>query len=358
MYYLMRFKKKVRNYFYDHPHQRGSVQYIYAIFMTALSSLIFSFGFKCFISPNTDGFINQEIVYETGAIKALASCGISGMSQSVVVIFRLLGASFITNPDISYAVNFIAYFVINIPLLIFGYFKVGKRFAILSLLNVLLVTVFGIILPTGSGSFINSISEAVYLQPVARILFAGLCTGSATAISYIIESTCGGVDVIAYYISEKKSSGVGIYSAMFNCVIVCTYLILSTISAGLVDGTHFKAIEISSAAIIFFYTFLYMVITTLVVDTMNGSNKKLNLQIISKDENLAQVIMSNIPHGCTLIEGKGGYTGNKVYIISVTVRKSEKKRVIKVSKLADPSCFINVLVTDQVYGKFFRRPIK
>lgn len=358
MYYLVKFKKKVKNYLYDHPHQRGSLQYLYAFLVTALSALIFSFGFKCFISPNTNAFVNQDIVYETGAIKALASSGVSGITQSVVVIFRLCGWTPISDPSISYIINFVSYFAINIPLLIIGYFKVGKRFAVLSFLNVLLVTLFGIILPNNEGDFISLISETVYQQPVARILFAGMCTGTASALSYIIESTCGGVDIIAFYISERKSTGVGIFSAMFNFVIVCIYSILSCQSGGLVDGITFKAVEPSQAAIIFLYTFLYMIITTLVVDTINGSNKKLSLQIITRDENLAQVIMSNIPHGCTLTEGKGGYTGNKVYIITLTIRKSEKKRVLRVAKTADPNCFINVFAIDQVYGKFFKRPIR
>lgn len=358
MYYVNRFKKKVINYFYDHPVQKGTLNWSYAIIVTALSAIIFSFGFKCFIQPNYQAFSDPSLIYENGAILALASSGASGLSQSVLQIFKLIGLEFIIDPFNQYVTNFIAYFIINIPLLLLAFFKLGKKFAALSLINVIFVTIFGIILPNGSGDFITEISEAVYNQPVARILFAGLCTGVATALSYLIESTCGGIDIIAYYISEKKSSAVGIYSAIFNFMIVLLYSILSCCHGGLVDGTHFIAVSISHQAIIFLYTFVYMILTTLVVDTINISNKKLSLQITSKDANLAQVIMANIPHGCTVIDGRGGYTGNEVHIIMVTIRKNERKRVIKIAKTADPSCFINALATEQVYGKFFRKPIK
>ena len=358
MYYWNRFKKKVINYFYDHPHQKDSLQYAYALFITALSAIIFSFGFKCFIQPNYQAFSNPELINENGAILALASSGASGISQSVVALCKLLGFEFIIDPFNLYVTNFISYFIINVPLLLLAYFKIGKKFAFLSLINVILVTIFGIILPNNQGDFITQISEAIFNQPVARILFAGLCTGAATALSYLIESTCGGIDIIAYYISEKKSSGVGIYSAIFNFFIVLLFSILSCMNGGLVDGVHFVAVQVSQQAIIFMYTFLYMVITTVVVDTINVSNKKLSLQIISKDENLSQVIMANIPHGCTVVHGKGGYTGNDVFIILVTVRKNERRKVVKIAKQADPTCFINVLNTEQVYGKFFRKPIK
>lgn len=358
MYYWNRFKKKVNNYFYDHPFQKGAINYTYAIIVTAISAICFSFGFKCFIQPNYQAFSDPSLIHENGVFLTLASSGASGISQSVVQICRLLGFEFIVDPFNSYVTNFVAYFVVNIPLLLLAYFKIGKKFALLSLINVIFVTVFGIVLPNNAGDFITEISEAVFNQPVARILFAGLCTGAATALSYLIESTCGGIDIIAYYISEKKSTGVGIYSAIINFFIVSLFSVLSCLSGGVVDGVHFSPVPISQQAIIFMYTFLYMILTTVVVDTINISNKKLSLQIISKDANLSQVIMSNIPHGCTVIEGKGGYTGNEVFIIMVTIRKNERKKVIRIAKQADPSCFINVLSAEQVYGKFYRKPIK
>lgn len=357
-FFWYRFKKRIKNYFYDHPKQKSLASFSYDLIITALSAFIFSFGFKCFIQPNYTAFTDSNLVNETGSILSLASCGASGLSQSVVVIFKLLGFEFINDSFNIYLTNFIAYFLINIPLIILAYLKIGKKFALITLVNVALVTLFGIIIPNNEGDFITKISEFVFSDPIARVLFAGLCTGTATALSYIVESTCGGIDVIAYYISEKKSSGVGIYSAIFNFIIVVLFSILSCLNGGLVDGIHFFSVDPSKQFIIFLYTFLYMIVTTLVVDTINVFNKKINLQIITKDENLSQVIMSNIPHGCTLINGKGGYSGTELYIISVTVRKNEQKRVLKIAKKADPYCFINVLSTEQVYGKFFRKPIK
>lgn len=357
-YFIRKSKKRVINYFYDHPHQKEVVDNTIRVLVTLLSAFIFSFGFKCFIQPNYQAFSDPSIVHQTGAISALASSGISGITQSVLVIFKLLGLEFILDPFNQYVLTFVSYFIINIPLLLIGFFKVGKKFALYSLINVVFVTILGIILPNNSGDLITVISEYVFAEPVARIIFAGTCTGIATALSYLIESTCGGVDIIAYYISEKKSTGVGIYSAIFNCCIVLLFSILSTLEGGLVDGVHFEAVEFPEAVIIFMYTFLYMIITTFVVDHVNTSNKKLHIEIITRNENVAQVLLANIPHGCTILNGKGGYTGVTNYVILVTIRKNERKRVVKIAKAADPNCFINVLLTEQVYGKFFRQPIK
>ncbi len=358
MYYFKKFKKKVIDYFFDHPHQKTIANDIYIILVTVVGALVFSFGFKTFIQPNYEAFSDQSIANDPTAIKSLASCGASGISQSVLQIFKLCGFDFIKDPFNQYITNFVAYFIINLPLLIFGFFKVGKKFAIITLFNVLCVTLFGIILPNNEGDFITQISEYVYLQPVARILFAGMCTGFASATSYMIDSTAGGTDIIAYYISEKKSMGVGKWSAILNFFVVLTFTILSTLSGGLVNGVDFTPIKPATAVIILLYTFLYMVITTIVVDNINVFNKKLNIQITTRNENLSQVIIANIPHGCTIVKGSGGFTGKDIYIISITVRKNEYKKVVKIAKQADPNCFINVLVNEQVYGKFFRKPIK
>ncbi len=358
MYYFKRLKKKIIDYFFDHPQQKNIANDIYIILVTVIGAFVFSFGFKTFIQPNYSAFSNQEIANDVTAIRSLASCGASGISQSILQILKLSGLEFIKDPNNQYITNFVAYFLINVPLLIFGFIKIGKKFSIVTLFNVLCVTIFGIILPNNEGDLITQISEYVYLQPVARIIFAGLCTGFASATSYLVDSTAGGTDIIAYYISEKKSVGVGKWSAVINLIVVGTFTILSTLEGGLVNGKDFISIEPATAIIILMYTFLYMITTTLVVDSINVFNKKLNVQIITKSKNLSQVIIANIPHGCTLIKGSGGFTGNDVYVVNVTVRKNECKKVVKVAKKADPDCFISVLVANQVYGKFFRKPIK
>lgn len=101
-----------------------------------------------------------------------------------------------------------------------------------------------------------------------------------------------------------------------------------------------------------------MVFNSMVVNTINVFNKKECVEIITKNENLSQAIIANVPHGCTIIEGKGGYSGDKKYLIYMTVRKHEAKVVIRICKKADPNCFINEFPLNQVYGRFFRKPIE
>ncbi len=374
-----RVKKKVVNYLFDHPRQKLVARHTYYIIITVLSAFIFSFGFKCFIQPNysvlpayiagTSGTADATNAYLQSTLVTLPSVSASGTSQVIGKIFGLCGLEWIkNNPTNTEILFWVFYAVINVPLLIFAWFKIGKRFTVYTLLNVIAVSVFGIILPNSSSSdLINQVANYVFEQPVARILFGALTTGVAASLAYQIDTSTGGVDVIAFYFGEKKSKQIGVYSASFNVVVALVYCFVSTFSGGNIypSGADVEgisgavtAIAPSLAIVMFFYTGFYMVFNSVVVNTINVFNKKECVEIITSNENLSQAIMANLPHGCTIIEGKGGYSGDKKYLIYMTVRKKEAKVVINVCKKADPNCFINEFPLSQVYGKFFRKPIE
>ena len=49
---IVRFKRKVVNYLFDHPTQKKVLKHSYYIIVTIISAFIFSVGFKAFIGPN------------------------------------------------------------------------------------------------------------------------------------------------------------------------------------------------------------------------------------------------------------------------------------------------------------------
>lgn len=360
MYKIYKLKKNIKYYFYDHPVQKDVVDSIYMLLMTALSGLVFAFGFNTFIQPNFQ-VLGPEILQDV-TIRHLASCGASGISQSLNVILKLCGVTWIAD-EINFNIMYwVFYFIVNIPLFFLGFFRVGKKFAIYSLVNVGFASLFGILLKSNDPSFfINQISAKLATETVARVLFAGMCTGIASALAYKIDSTAGGTDIIAFFISEKKSVLIGKWSAMFNVVIVSTYSILSCIRLDesiFPAGSEFGASEPSIAFITFLFTLLYMIVVAFVVDLINTKNKKYNVEIFTPNYSLSQSIIAAVPHGCTIIDGRGGYSGHPVYMIQISVRKSEVKQIVKLTKEIDPKAFINVWPMEQVYGKFYKNPIK
>lgn len=363
MYKLYKFKKDLKYYLYDHPRKKEILQNLYMLFMTALSGLVFAFGFNTFIQPNFQAIsqVNPNILNEI-TIRHLASCGASGISQVLAVILKLCRAPWM-NQEIYFNITYWMFYLgVNIPLFFLGFFRIGKKFAIYSLINVLFASGFGILLKSNDPYFfINQISAKIANETVARVIFAGMCTGLASALAYKIDTTAGGTDIIAFFISEKKSVLIGKWSAFFNLIIVTTYSILSVLPLDqslFPDGSEFASVEPATSFIILAFTLLYMIIVTYVVDIINTKNKKYNIEIFTPNLNLSQSLIAAVPHSCTVIDGRGGFTGKSVYMIQMSVRKSEVKQIVKIAKTIDPKAFINVWPMEQVYGKFYKNPIK
>ena len=364
MRWFKNLKTKTINYLYDHPVQKEVLNNAKYLIITCLSALIFAFGFKCFIQPNYDavaqiGDISENFVQNL-EIKTLASSGAAGLSQIVISLMKISGATYLTDNFYLNLTYWAIYVTINIPLFFLGFFKVDKKFAIYSLIKVFFVFLFGILLPNSSpNDIINQITFSLGTDVFARVAFGALCTGIASSLAYIINSTAGGIDIIAFYIGEKKGVTIGKWSALINVIVVSTFSILSTIPLADEFVAHkMGSVAVSTAFVIFMYMVFYMIFTSVVVDTLNTKNKKVELQIFTTNENLSQIIIANVPHGCTIVPGKGGYTGNNVFVIYVSVSKKECKQVVRICREADPKCFINVLPMNQIFGRFFRKPIE
>ena len=330
---IRKYKEKINNFLYDHYKLKVTLHQTKGLFFAALSAFIFAFGFTCFITPGSAAEHSFKIV--TG--------GISGLSQNVAKIVSLFGGEI---PD--YLVEAMGYTVFNLPLAVFAFFKIGKRFSILTLINVLLSSLFISQFPAWGIS--NEIGNHFLIvgQPVARLLFGGICTGLASALAFKGEISCGGIDIVTYYFSLRKSTSVGKYSMLFNGLIVTMYSILI-----IIGDIH----DYETAIISLFYSAVYILVVNLVIDTINLRNKKVQIQFISKNQNLPKALMAHFPHGATIQKAEGAYTHQEEIIVWMVVSSFELKKAVKLARKVDPHVFVSATSLIQVYGNFYIRPI-
>lgn len=345
---IARFKKQVHNYLFDHMVLKYVLEYGYNLLICAVSAIIFAFGFSTFAAANDlPGSMN------------IVTGGASGMSQSVKMIIELC-----IGPDSEIlrgvGIESILYTVLNIPLIIFAFRKVGVRFAILTLINVGLSSMFMPIIR--EWSIVETISQHALIggQPLTRALFAGVCTGTSTALAFKGLFSTGGLDIISYYISIKKSSGAGKYAGILNVINITIYTVLFISSIMLYGGKTeaYATTEWPEAVVSFLYGLVYLVVVMFVVDLINVRNKKVQVQIVTQKENLSKVLIANFPHSVTIANATGAYSKTPRFILTMTISSSELKKVVKVVQKTDPNAFIQALSLYQVYGKFYMTPIK
>lgn len=390
-------KNQVRDFLLDHPKTNFVCSNAWILLLSLISAFIFAYGFLAFTNPlrvpftsileNPDSLSQLQKAYidachvteiDNSALKSwynsldyntalsivgkhsLVSGGASGFSQVVTRILSFTGMFKAGSGIEENTIISILYIAINIPFLILAWTKIGKKFTIYTLLNIGFSSMFLKIIPASWCEITN-----IYTDYLARALAGGICTGLGTGIAFAVGSSTGAVDIISLFFAEKKSTSVGKYSMVLNTITVLTYTLLHFFRSpsdvlpvefqnDLAGAAWNQGVHQTTMAL---YTIVYFFVGAKLLDLINIKNKKVELQVFTADPNMAKVLISGFPHACTLVSGIGGFTGTPRHIIYMVVSKSELNRAIKVMREADPNCFVSVLSTYQVYGKFYIKPL-
>lgn len=351
------YQVKRTNWLYDHMWVKKGSDYALSFLLCTVSAFIFAFGFSCFMdlgsfasSSGMAGLNSQKIV----------GGGVSGIGQVVVIFIEViyeaihgLGSSKGLIPES--LVYSILYFVINVPICILGWIGIGKRFTIFTLINIAETSLLLHLMTCETIPVMGEIAIFVAKNGglLSRALIGGVCTGLSAAICFKIDASTGGIDVIAYYIALKKKTLVGKYSFILNGVTLVFFTVLSITKEGWgVDAS--VASHLAGA----FYSGLYLLISKLVVDSINIRNKKVKLDIVSSRKDLGEFLVESVPHGATMQTGIGVYTGQERYIFSMVVSSYELAHILKLLKKEDASAFVSIIPLSNVSGRFYTKPIR
>lgn len=363
MQWFKKLKSKSEDYLLDHPAQKKMFNWGFIFCVEVASAFFYSIGIKSFVNPSSECveiWMNQS---NNGDISPadvvspmhLIGGGATGLSQAIIKLLNVFfnvnavgGANF----DLENLLLSVLYFVINVPLFIFAFKKISKQFTIFTAINVGLSSIFIRVIPdTAIANLCN-----LYTDMLARALFGGIVTGLATGMAMWVGSCTGGTDIVTTYFSEKKSTSVGKFMILINLSIVFLYVLLSVIANRVHPewNTQDSNKVISSAL----YTVVYSFASAKVLDFINRKNKKVEIQIFTSVENVSQILIRAFPHSCTILEGKGAYSGQQKFVLYMVISKPEAKKAIKIVKAADPQAFITVQDLSQVYGRFYIKPIE
>lgn len=211
-----------------------------------------------------------------------------------------------------------------------GFKFIGKKFTIFSVVMILI-----------SGLFTDLLSEIEWLHVTSDILlcsvFGGILNAVAVVCCLFAESSSGGTDFIAIYISEKTGRSAWNIIFGFNCVVL--------VVAGLLVGWD-KAL----------YSIIFQFTSSQVTTILYKKYSKITLLIITdKSEEIYQKIHELTNHGATVFEGRGEYSGKNHKLVYTVVSAAESGNLEKELRGVDPAAFINVLESKDILGKFFRR---
>ncbi|MCI9182947.1 MAG: YitT family protein [Acholeplasmatales bacterium] len=283
------------------------------VFIVLISAIVYSLGVMWFITP-----------------AGLYSSGITGFGQIISDIIILC-----TDGKVKIPLGVFT-FLFNIPLFIIGYRKVSIRFAIYSLLSVIVQSLF----------MMGWIPEYTFGIDALenQLLFAligGLVTGLANAVALRFGTSTGGLDIIAQALSIEKGISIGTFTMIFNCLI-------ALVGGGVIAN----AWEISM------YTFIRIIISSIVIDKIHTAYNFVRLDIISDHvEDISQRIMSELKRGVTLMSVEGAYTHAQKRDAFVILTSYELARAKRICMEADPNVFVIIAPAKGTIGRFVRKTI-
>lgn len=265
--------------------------------------------------------------------------GIPGIGQ---VIRDLLVKSGSLNENSSQIFIMIFIIVANIPILLLGWFGVSKRFTIYSLISVIIqATVVGFIPVINFG--LNNESHAL----LAAIL-GGLLIGVGVGGALKYGTSTGGFDILAQYWSIKKGNTVGFISMTLNVLIA--------IAGALVTGD--SVVSTVGAGLVFAYTMVRLIVTTIATDRIHTAYNFLSMEIITESPlDIIEQILYKLGRGVTLSKVYGAYSNNEKTKIMVVISSYEVQSMLDIIKSVDDKAFVISRPVRNVHGNFAKKRI-
>ncbi|MFC4773128.1 YitT family protein [Ruoffia tabacinasalis] len=218
-------------------------------------------------------------------------------------------------------------FLLNIPLLILSYMKLGSRFTILTVVVVAIMTGFTLIIPV----------QQVSSNPLLNGIVAGALNGLGGGLTIKFGMSAGGIDIIALVINRLVQINVGSLSLIINSVVI--------VGAGVLYSWEFAL-----------YTLISMYVTSRVVNSIHTNEQRLTAFIVTdKEDEVVKSIYGRIHRGITILDGRGGYSKKTRNTLMIVINRYELYDLEMAIGEADIHAFVNIIQSTRVNGNYLNR---
>lgn len=246
----------------------------------------------------------------------LSTGGFSGIATIVYYLFKFpLGVTML---------------ILNIPLLLVAYFKIGKELFIRSIYGTvifsLMVDFFDKIVPVTHDRFLGCI-------------YGGIMMGIGTAIILKYRASTGGSDLLSYVIRTYRPQ----YRTSILILIIDSIIITMNV-------IFFKTVEVGLYSAIAIFLMGKMI--DLIFEGVNFTKMILIISPMYKE--IAEKIGKEVSRGSTGLYSKGMYTNEKKMTLLCVGSRTESYIIESIAKKVDNTSFIIILNAREVLGKGFK----
>lgn len=223
-----------------------------------------------------------------------------------------------------------AIFVMNIPLLLVAFVKLGKSF----------VKRTAVAIPLSSAFIdIGAVVFAPYRgDNFLACVFCGVFAGAGLALIMLTGATTGGTELIAnLIIKNRKGIPIGRIILIVDLIIIAaSYFVYK-----------------SAETVMYAATSLF--VSTRVIDFILGGagRNKMMITVTEKPDETGKCVFDTIGRGVTVIKVRGGYTKKEKSLVFCVARAGEIARLNRLLKSIDPQSFTVTGDVGEVLGNGF-----
>lgn len=264
--------------------------------------------------------------------------GVSGIAS---IIFQLTGQG----EFLSFGLLVV---LLNLPLLVLGWFKVGKPFVIKSIIGTITysaaIDLLAPLTESWFDAYINTPLDNGYADPLIFCIFGGIIYGLAVGLIIRAGFTTGGTDILGIIIYRKLR----IVSIGKLLLIIDLIIVLSTM--------YFYR---SSMVTLVLYSLVAMYLTSYAMDiAIDGFNNKRTLFIISeKHAAIAAFVLNHLERGATELHATGAHSGQPRHVLMVVLAHRQIPVLQDFVRQIDANAFMVISDSREVVGLGFERDI-
>lgn len=219
----------------------------------------------------------------------------------------------------------IVYFLLNVPLIVWGWKAVGRRYIVLSCISVVCTTWFMAIIP----------QMQVTKDPILGAVFGGIISAAGIGFSLRVGGSTGGFDILGSIVTRRHDVPMGNILFLMNGVVI--------LALG-----FFQSWDLA------LYSMLSTFVKGKVVDMIHVGHIKVTCFIITKQKEQMLYQLRKLHHGITCLSSEGGYREEPNYTLMTVTTRYELAAVRKAVAEADPHAFMNVVQSTEILGRFAR----
>ena len=240
--------------------------------------------------------------------KGFANSGITGLAMLLFDVF----------PGVKLG---LIYILLNVPMFIFAFLNVGKRFFLYSLMGMVIFS---------TALYFVHIQIPVHDNILAAML-AGLLNGTGAGIMLRSMGSAGGTDIMSVILLQRYSIRLGSTVLAINIVVL---LLANWV--------------LSLEAVLYTVIVIYVSSKLLNIVVTGFSQRKSVLIISEKWQELKQEILTDLHKGVTIIPAVGGYTGKEEHLLYAVINFRQIGHIKRLIREIDPNAFVVVNETLEV----------